>query len=90
MGKNMSKLEMTTEAPKSRGEILSEALKAREEEILHYQINIDNYRLAIQKSKDDEDLAAFCDQLRDLLASSLLEQKKAKIMLEVIKDQIED
>jgi len=74
----------------SKLEILSEALKAREEEVLHYQINIDNYRLAIEKSKDDEELVEFVDRLRDLLASSLLEQKKAKIMLEVIKDQIEE
>jgi len=74
----------------SKLEILSEALKAREEEVLHYQINIDNYRLAIEKSKDDEELEEFVDRLRDLLASSLLEQKKAKIMLEVIKDQIEE
>jgi hypothetical protein len=74
----------------SKLEILSEALKAREEEVLHYQINIDNYRLAIEKSKDDEELAEFVDRLRELLASSLLEQKKAKIMLEVIREQVEE
>ena len=74
----------------SKLEILSEALKAREEEVLHYQINIDNYRLAIEKSNGDDELSEFVDRLRDLLASSLLEQKKAKIMLEVIRDQIEE
>jgi hypothetical protein len=74
----------------SKLEILSEALKAREEEVLHYQINIDNYRLAIEKSKDDEELAEFVERLRELLASSLLEQKKAKIMLEVIREQVEE
>jgi hypothetical protein len=74
----------------SKLEILSEALKAREEEVLHYQINIDNYRLAIEKSKDDEELTEFVDRLRELLASSLLEQKKAKIMLEVIREQVEE
>ena len=32
--------------------ILASAVKAREEELLHYQINIDNYRIAISNIKE--------------------------------------
>jgi hypothetical protein len=73
----------------TKDEVLKEALKAREEEVLHYQINIDNYRLAIKKSAGDPELEEFVARLRELLSSSLLEQKKAKIMLEVIREQVE-
>jgi hypothetical protein len=64
-------------------------LESRTEEVLHYQINIDNYKTAIIKAQDDPELAGFVEQLKELLSSSILEQKKAKIMLEVIKEQIE-
>lgn len=73
----------------TKQEILADALKAREEEVMHYQINIDNYRLAMEKSAGDPDLAEFVSRLNELLTSSILEQKKAKIMLEVIREQIE-
>ena len=74
----------------TKQEILADALKAREEEVLSYQINIDNYRRAIEKSQGDADLVEFIARLQELLASSLIEQKKARIMLEVIRDQIEE
>ena len=74
----------------TREETLKEALGAREEEVLMYQINIDNYERAIEKSKDDPELGEFVDRLHELLVSSRLEQKKAKIMLEVIREQIEE
>ncbi len=75
--------------------ILTDALNGRNEEILHYQINIDNYTLAIAKidaMPDDErtELADFREQLSGLLKSSLLEQKKAKIIRDVIADQLEE
>jgi muramoyltetrapeptide carboxypeptidase LdcA involved in peptidoglycan recycling len=71
-------------------QILTDALSQREEEILGYQINIDNYKLAIEMAKEDPDLADFAKNLHNLLASSILEQKKAKIMYEVIKKQVEE
>lgn len=74
----------------TREETLKEALGAREEEVLMYQINIDNYERAIEKSKDDPELGEFVERLHELLVSSRLEQKKAKIMLEVIREQIEE
>ena len=70
--------------------ILSQAFTAREEEVLQYQINIDNFRLAIEKAKSDPDLVDFVVNLKSLLDSSVLEQKKAKIMLEVVKEQLEE
>ena len=73
----------------TKQEILADALKAREEEVLNYQINIDNYIRAIEKAKDDPELNEFAARLQELLTSSRLEQKKAQIILEVIQDQIE-
>lgn len=78
----------------SREEILKTSLDAREQEVMHYQINIDNYTLALAEmesmsSDDRAELSAFSEQLRNLLASEKLEQKKAKIMLAVIKKQME-
>jgi hypothetical protein len=77
----------------SREQILKDSLPTREAEVMHYQINIDNYTIAldeISKLPDDEraELSGFAEQLEGLLASEKLEQKKAKIMLAVIKRQI--
>lgn len=68
--------------------ILTSALEARIKEITEYQVNIDNFRLAIEKIGDDSDLQEFKNHLGGLLSSSLLEQKKAKIMLSVIEQQL--
>lgn len=70
-------------------EILKQASAARIEEIAGYQINIDNYTLAIPRAEADPELSDFAAQLRGLLASEKLEQKKAKIILSVLETQIE-
>lgn len=72
-----------------RKEILTAALDARIREVTEYQVNIDNYRLAIERIGDDEELRQFKEQIQALLASSLLEQRKAQIMLDVIRSQTE-
>ena len=77
----------------AREEMLKASLQGREQEIMHYQINIDNYTIALDeigKLPDDErtELSGFAEQLTGLLASEKLEQKKAKIMLAVIKRQL--
>ncbi len=72
-----------------RKEILTAALDARIKEVTEYQVNIDNYRLAIEKIGDDEELRPFKQQIQALLTSSLLEQRKAQIMLDVIRSQTE-
>jgi hypothetical protein len=78
----------------TREEILTTSLTAREQEVMHYQINIDNYTLALEEigklsSEECEEMSAFANQLAELLASEKLEQKKAKIMLAVVKKQIQ-
>ena len=85
---------MSDETPKTREEILALALEARVQEVMHYQINIDNYTLALERiaSMDTDEraeLSGFADQLRGLLASEKLEQKKARVMLDVLRAQME-
>jgi len=74
----------------TKNEILTDALTQRQDEVLGYQINIDNYRIAIDLAKKDPELTAFVQQLQELLNSSIFEQKKASIMLQVIQQQLED
>lgn len=78
----------------TREEILQTALTAREQEVMHYQINIDNYTLALEQiaalpAGERAELSDFANQLKSLLTSETLEQKKAKIMLAVVKQQLE-
>ncbi len=70
-------------------EILTSALNGRKKEVIEYQINIDNYVLAIERIGDDPDLQEFKARLQDLLVSSRLEQKKAQVMLDVVKQQLD-
>lgn len=73
-------------------ETLTKALEARRDEVISYQINIDNYRLAITyiTNTTDTELYPFREQLSKLLASELLEQKKARVMLTVIEAQLQE
>lgn len=78
----------------TKQEKLQIALAAREDEVQTYQINIDNYMLAIAhidtlSSVDQDDLAEFKQRLMQLLKSEILEQKKSKVMLAVLKQQLE-
>lgn len=75
---------------KQKTSILSNARKQRIQEVLSYQINIDNYRLAIEhiEQSGDADLGDFKKQLSDLLQAETLEQKKAKVILAVIEKQL--
>lgn len=78
-------------------DILKAALSARDDEILNYQINIDNYACAIKKinemyrGNDEISLAMqeFKAQLENIHLSSVIEQTKAKIIRDVISDQLE-
>lgn len=78
----------------TKQEKLQMALAAREDEVQTYQINIDNYMLAIahietMSAADQDDLAEFKQRLMQLLKSEILEQKKSKVMLAVLKQQLE-
>jgi hypothetical protein len=86
-------MEKETTSPQTREEILAASLDARIQEVMHYQINIDNYGIALEEIGNlppDEraELSEFTAQLKTLLASEKIEQKKAKIMLSVIKRQV--
>ena len=74
----------------NKKETLEQALVGREDEIIGYQINIDNYTLAIPLAEADPDLVDFAENLKSLLASSIIEQKKALIIRDVIKAQLEE
>ena len=85
--------EATEKPDLTREEILATTLKGREQEIMHYQLNIDNYTLALEEignmpAAERAEMDGFAEQLRSLLTSERLEQKKSKIMLAVIKRQI--
>lgn len=72
-----------------KNKILTESLNARIREITEYQVNIDNFKLAINLIADDHELLNFKQQLDGLLSTSILEQRKAQIMLTVIQQQLE-
>ena len=72
-----------------RREILTHALDARIREVTEYQVNIDNFRLAIEACRKLPDMHDFQAHLESLLKSSTLEQRKAQIMLDVIRQQLE-
>ena len=70
-------------------EILTSALDGRIKEVTEYQVNITNFSLAIERIGDDLELQDFKANLEGLLASSILEQRKSQIMLDVIQSQLE-
>ena len=71
---------------------LQSALEPRNDEILNYQINIDNYTRAIAKINDEHAdniaLIEFRNNLSDMVESHKTEQLKAIIIRDVIADQI--
>jgi hypothetical protein len=73
-------------------QILQSALEARNDEVLGYQINIDNYVRAIDKINaehaDNPAMIEFRDRLADMLESNKTEQLKAIIIRDVIADQL--
>lgn len=73
-------------------ETLQSALAARDEEIMGYQINIDNYTRAIDKinaeHSDKPAIVEFRDRLAEMLEQHYTEQLKAQIIRDVIADQI--
>lgn len=76
----------------TREQILKDALVARDQELLGYQINIDNYRLAIEKIKSDhpgnEDLRLFSEDIQRRLEEESRQQLRCKIIRDVIAAQV--
>jgi hypothetical protein len=73
----------------TKQEILTRAFEMRVQEVLEYQINIDNYTIALAAIDQDESMLDFKNQLQDLLTSSIREQKKSKIIMDAIKVQLD-
>jgi hypothetical protein len=77
----------------NKNEILTTALAHREAEVFQHQINIDNYTLAIAEIDtnyvNDAAMLEFRTRLVDLLASSIIEQRKEIIMRDVMAKQLE-
>ena len=75
-------------------ESLQSALDSRNDELLGYQINIDNYTRAIDKINAEHQsnpaMIEFRDRLADMLESHKTEQLKAMIIRDVIADQLNE
>jgi len=75
-------------------QILQESLEPRNNEILNYQINIDNYTRAIDKINtqyaDNPALIEFRDKLTTEVKNHITEQLKSIIIRDVIADQINE
>lgn len=77
----------------TRAQKLELARTSRQQEIEDYQINIDNYTLAIcvidaLPENEQAEQSAFRKQLENLLASEKREQAKSKIMAQALEAQI--
>lgn len=70
--------------------ILQDAANARAQEDMLYQINIDNFRMAINSINKSGDTSLFKhrDELARLLGENLHQQKVNRVMLDVINQQI--
>jgi chemotaxis regulatin CheY-phosphate phosphatase CheZ len=75
-------------------ETLKSALEGRNDEIMSYQINIDNYERAIAKineeHSDNPAMIEFRDRMNELLLSSRTEKLKASVIRDVIADQVNE
>lgn len=70
-------------------EILTNALEQRRKEIIEYQVNIDNYNIAIASiTPDDELMQPFKEHLQSLLSSTIIEQRKSQIIFNAISQQL--
>lgn len=76
----------------NKSEILQSALEGRNADVLSYQINIDNYTLAIAKidaeHQGNDDIAAFREELQQRLAEEKRQQLRTIIIRDVIADQL--
>lgn len=71
---------------------LKEQIPVRDEEIFGYQLNIDNFKLAINKIEknyaDNLDMVQFKTKLEELLKENQTEQLKAIIIRDVLIEQV--
>ena len=78
--------------PDTKSSLMQQLLEARNNEVAEYQLNIDNFKRAIEKIDtqyaENQDMLDFKEQLIKLLADNQREQLKSIIMRDVIADQL--
>ena len=73
----------------SKKEIVESAIKARNDEIALYEVNISNYEHIIAAVPDsDADLVDFRESVRQLLAQERIELRKATLVLQALQAQM--
>ncbi|QCO57449.1 hypothetical protein EOK75_17195 (plasmid) [Pseudorhodobacter turbinis] len=73
----------------TRKEYIENSINSRQAEIDQYQFAIDTYDMSLPLARRDPDLRDYEHHLSSMLKSTIIEQKKAKIMLQVLKTQRE-
>ena len=78
--------------PDTKYSFMQQLLEARDKEVAEYQLNIDNFKRAVEKIDtqyaENKDMLDFKEQLIKLLADNQREQLKSIIMRDVIADQL--
>jgi hypothetical protein len=72
---------------------LQSALQMRIDEIDMYQVNINNFKYAIEEiesGRAGDGLEEFADQLRQLLKENVHEQRKSRLILNAIQRQLSE
>jgi hypothetical protein len=81
-----------TDPQPTKLELLTQNAEMRRDAIAAYQINIDNYTLAVadisENFSDDPEMQAFKTRLEELLVTERREQGKERIMLRALEAQI--
>jgi vancomycin permeability regulator SanA len=81
-----------TDSQPTKLEILTQNADMRRASIEAYQMNIDNYTLAVadinENFSDDPEMQAFKTRLEELLVTERREQGKERIMLRALEAQI--
>lgn len=78
-------------------EVLEESIASRKDEILMYQINIDNFRAAAAKARADyandtstlgQKMREYAKRLDEMAEEALIEQTKSKLTLAALESQL--
>jgi hypothetical protein len=74
-----------------RLDMMRAAHEGRSRAVMHYQVNIDNFRAALTllEGEMDPNLDAFARELEAALANEIAQQAREKVMLTVVERQLE-
>lgn len=68
-------------------QVIADAIEARENEIVLYDINIANYEHAVEASKSEPGMEEWVQQLEERLVSERRERRKAELILNALRSQ---